>query len=238
MSVDQAKQAVRQDMWSLLKYERAVPVGAPCNIPDFDGAAAAADRLAGLPAWTSARVVTTVPDTAQLPVRLRALTAGKLIYMAVPRLAEPKPFYLLDPDRLPVPPAEAARKDTAARVARNVEVDEMLPVDLVVLGSVAVNRRGVRLGKGAGYSDIEIALLHEVGLIDDHTTIATTVHELQVLDHDLPEADHDCRVDLVVTPDSVIHCDEPRRPPGLRWDSLTAEKIAAIPALAARYALR
>jgi NAD(P)-dependent dehydrogenase (short-subunit alcohol dehydrogenase family) len=35
----------------------------------------------------------------------------------------------------------------------------MRPVNLVVCGSVAVNRRGVRLGKGAGYSDIEVALL-------------------------------------------------------------------------------
>ncbi|GAB2697142.1 5-formyltetrahydrofolate cyclo-ligase [Nocardia thraciensis] len=238
MSVDQAKQAVREHIWSLLADERAVPDGAPCNIPEFVGAAAAADRLADASEWRAARVVTTVPDTAQLPVRQLALGAGKLIYMACPRLAAPKPFYLLDPAHLPVPAAEAARKDTAVLVARNVEVDEMLPIDLIVLGSVAVNRRGVRLGKGAGYSDIEIALLQEVGLIDEHTTIATTVHALQVVDDELPEAGHDCRVELIVTPESVIRCDEPHRPPGLRWESLPPDKIAAIPALAARYALR
>ncbi|WP_280266070.1 5-formyltetrahydrofolate cyclo-ligase [Nocardia wallacei] len=238
MSVDHAKQVVRERIWSLLAHERAVPDGAPCNIPEFVGAAAAADRLAELPEWRAARVITTVPDTAQLPVRRHALAAGKLIYMACPRLAAAKPFYLLDPAYLPVPAAEAARKDIAVRIARNVEVDEMLPIDLIVLGSVAVNRRGVRLGKGAGYSDIEIALLQEVGLIDERTLIATTVHRLQVVDDELPEADHDCRVDLIVTPDAVIRCDEPHRPPGLRWDSLPADKIAAIPALAARYALR
>lgn len=238
MSVDQAKQAVRERIWSLLERERVIPPEAPYNIPEFEGAEAAADRLAGVPEWSSARVLTTVPDTAQFPVRLRALEAGKLIYMACPRLAAPKPFYLLDPARLPVSAAEAARKDTAALVARNVEVDEMLPIDLIVLGSVAVNRRGARLGKGAGYSDIEIALLQEVGLIDERTVIATTVHRLQVVDGELPEAEHDCRLDLIVTPEAVIRCVEPYRPAGLQWDRLPRDKIAAIPALAARYALR
>ena len=34
--------------------------------------------------------------------------------------------------------------------------------------------------------------------------IATTVHDLQVLDEDLPEQAHDFRVDLIVTPDRII----------------------------------
>ena len=60
-------------------------------------------------------------------------------------------------------------------------------IDLVVSGSVAVNHQGARLGKGAGYADIEIGLLIEAGLITDNTVIATTVHSLQVLDQLLPE---------------------------------------------------
>jgi 5-formyltetrahydrofolate cyclo-ligase len=238
VTVDQAKQAVRERMWALLERERAVPPGSKRRIPAFVGADAAADRLAELPAWNSARVVKTVPDTAQLPVRIRALSEGKLVYMAVPRLAAPKPFYLLDPATLPVSADEAARKDVAAKVARNVEVDEMRAIDMVVLGSVAVNRHGARLGKGAGYSDIELALLQEVGLISPETLIVTTVHELQVVDEELPEAGHDFRVDLIVTPEEVVRCDQSRRPNGLLWESLSAEKIAAIPALATRQATR
>jgi len=107
-------------------------------------------------------------------------------------------------------------------------------VDLVVCGSVAVNRDGARIGKGAGYSDMEVALLCEAGLISPRTTIATTVHLLQVLNEPLPEAEHDFRVDLIVTAAEVIWCDPGRRPAGLRWEDLDAEKIAAIPLLAAR----
>jgi 5-formyltetrahydrofolate cyclo-ligase len=110
----------------------------------------------------------------------------------------------------------------------------MRPVDLIVCGSVAVNRRGVRLGKGAGYSDIEVALLQEAGLIGPETTIVTTVHSLQVVDDELPETDHDFSVDLIVTPDEVIRCADPRRPEGLVWKHLSDEKIAAIPVLSAR----
>ena len=104
----------------------------------------------------------------------------------------------------------------------------------MICGSVAVNRQGVRLGKGAGYSDIEIALLHEAGLIGPETVIVTTVHSLQVLDEPLPETEHDFSVDLIVTPDEVIPCGPPRRPTGLIWEHLSPEKIAAIPVLAAR----
>lgn len=234
MDVDQAKQAFRERVWSLLESGRAAPAGVHGRIPSFFGAEQAADLLAELPEWQAAKVVKAVPDAAQQPVRARALREGKLVYMAVPKLAEVKPFYLLDPGTLPVSPDEAAAKNVAARVGRKVDVDDMRPVDLIVCGSVAVNLRGVRLGKGAGYSDIEVALLQEAGLIGPETTIVTTVHSLQVVDDELPETEHDFSVDVIVTPESVIRCGEPRRPRGLLWEDLSAEKIVAIPVLAAR----
>lgn len=231
VDTDQAKQAIRERVWALLEQKRAVPPGVHGRIPAFFGAETAADRLAELPVWQSARIVKAVPDKAQLPVRARALTEGKLVYMAVPKLAEALPFYLLDPATLTVPPSEAASSKIAANVARKIGVDEMRPVDLIVCGSVTVNRHGVRLGKGAGYSDIEVALLQEAGLIGPNTTIVTTVHSLQVVDDELPETKHDFSVDLIVTPDEVIQCGQSRRPQGLYWDSLSREKIAAIPVL-------
>lgn len=233
--VDRAKQAIRERVWSLLEREHAAPPGVHGRIPSFFGADAAADRLTTLPVWQTAHVIKAVPDTAQQPVRARALRDGKLVYMAVPKLADKLPFYVLDPGQLPVPPEEAAAKDVAARVAPKVGVEQMQPVDLIVCGSVAVNRRGVRLGKGAGYSDIEVALLQEAGLIGPSTAIVTTVHSLQIVDDELPETKHDFSVDVIVTPYEVITCDTPRRPCGLIWTDLSPEKIGAIPVLAARH---
>ncbi|MDQ2876034.1 MAG: 5-formyltetrahydrofolate cyclo-ligase [Actinomycetota bacterium] len=234
VSADQAKQGARERVWTLLEQAHAVAPGVYGRIPAFAGADEAADRLAALPVWQRAEIIKAVPDKAQLPVRARALEAGKLVYMAVPMLADALPFYLLDPKTLTVSPTEAAAREVAARVARKVSVEQMQPVNLVICGSVAVNREGVRLGKGAGYSDIEVALLQEAGLIGPETTIVTTVHSLQVVDEPLPETEHDFSVDLIVTPDEVIQCGPPRRPAGLIWEHLSPEKIRAIPVLGER----
>jgi 5-formyltetrahydrofolate cyclo-ligase len=64
------------------------------------------------------------------------------------------------------------------------------------------------------------------------------VHDLQVLDEDLPETAHDFRVDLIATPTRLIRCPRVRRPPGIVWSDLDAEKIAAIPLLAQARAAR
>ncbi|WP_328581746.1 5-formyltetrahydrofolate cyclo-ligase [Streptomyces sp. NBC_00370] len=235
-SLDQAKQAVRTQVWDALTAADAVhDASVHGRIPNFKGAEEAAGRLSKLPAWQRAGVVKAVPDKAQLPVRARALEEGKIVYMAVPKLATLKPFYLLDPAALTVPPAEAAASRIAATIAPTVDVDALRPLDLIVLGSVAVNRDGARIGKGAGYSDIEFALLTEAGLVTPETVIVTTVHALQVTDALIPTTEHDVSVDMIVTPDETIVCPNPHRPSGVDWSALTPEKIATIPALAARH---
>jgi 5-formyltetrahydrofolate cyclo-ligase len=233
-SIDAAKGALRDRVWRLLERERVVPEGSYGKIPAFHGAEAAAERLARLEVWERARTVKANPDSAQLAVRVRVLMDGKLVYMAVPKMATLDPFFLLDPATLDVPVGQAATKEGAARVACRVGPEGMRPIDIVVCGSVAVNRSGARVGKGAGYSDLEVAILIEAGLVTDQTTIVAPVHPLQVLDEQIPETRHDFRVDLIVTPDEVIECPHQHRPPGIIWEDLTPEKAAAIPALRAQ----
>lgn len=238
-NVDERKQAARRQVWDRLDDAGVVVDGtAHGRIPNFVGAERAAEQLAALDVWRRSTVIKAVPDKAQLPVRAEALRQGKRVYMAVPKLAAEHPFYRLRLGEPSMSPEEAASSHVAADVADRVAVDEVEPVDLVVCGSVAVNRQGARLGKGAGYSDIEVALLAEAGLVTASTTIATTVHPLQVVDDDLPETAHDFRVDLIVTPDEVIYCGPAHRPAGLIWEHLPADKIAAIPILRALSARR
>jgi len=233
-NIVEAKNAVRDRVWRMLEREGAVPEGSYGKIPDFRGAEAAAERLAELEVWKRTRTIKANPDWPQLPVRVRGLREDKLVYMAVPRMASLQPFFLLDPDALDIPPEQAAETRGAAQVARRVGVTDMQPIDVVVCGSVAVNRAGARIGKGAGYSDLEVALLIEAGLVTDETVIVATVHQLQLLDEDIPETDHDFSIDFIVTPDEVIECPDRRRPGGIVWDDLTPEKIEAIPVLAAQ----
>jgi 5-formyltetrahydrofolate cyclo-ligase len=231
-----AKAALREEVWSALSAARVARFpGAAGRIPNFTGAEAAAERLRSLPEWLSAGTVKANPDSAQLPVRQRALEDGKTVYMAVPRLAEPEPFFLLDPAQLADRPRKAASIAGATRSARRVAVADLTPVDLVVTGCVAVAEDGTRLGKGGGFADLEYALASSAGLIGRRTVVVTTVHELQVREAGaVPATEHDVPVDLIVTPDRTIDCRSRRgsRPVGgIRWSELTDEKISAIPLL-------
>jgi len=231
-----AKAALREEVWSAMRSAKVARFpGAQGRIPNFIGAEAAAERLRGLPCWQRAAALKANPDSAQLPVRQRALEDGKTVYMAVPRLAEKEPFFALDPDHLEQSPRKAASISGASRSARRVTLEELTPVDLVVMGSVAAGEDGARLGKGGGFADLEFALATAAGLIGPDTVTVTTVHEIQVEPAGvIPLTGHDVPVDFIVTPDRVIDCRSRRAPrpvSGIAWEDLTAEKIAAIPLL-------
>ena len=88
-----AKAAVRSRVWSRL-VETGVSVGPAFDrIPNFVGADAAARRLSELDQWKRARVVKCNPDPPQIPVRLRALYDGKLLFSPAPYLTRRLPIF-------------------------------------------------------------------------------------------------------------------------------------------------
>ncbi|EJN58304.1 5-formyltetrahydrofolate cyclo-ligase [Halogranum rubrum] len=230
------KQTLRERIWDELadSGEARFPFPPHGRIPNFAGARDAADRLAATNEWEAADVVKANPDAPQLPVRRRALHEGKVVYMAQPRLRDEQPFMKLDPAAI-----DESDLDSAATVskmdgyAEPVGPDDVPHVDLVVSGSVAVTEQGARVGKGEGYSDLEYAVLSELGAVDATTTVATSVHELQIVGADAPEPDaHDVPMDLVVTPDRLVRTDSPfPRPTGIDWDVLDDERLDEIPVL-------
>jgi len=239
------KAELRRWMWDLLEREGVVRFpGAQGRIPNFDGAEEAARRLASLPVWRAARAIKCNPDSPQKPVRLRALREGKVVYMAVPRLRDARPFIELDPARLQRKLGDDGSTELAEvlgrastirgafRYGRSVRLEEMLPIDLVVAGSVGVTRDGARLGKGGGYSDLEFALARQTGLIGETIPVVTTVHALQVIKGPIPMTRHDVALDYIATPQEVIATGQRYgQPAGIYWDELPPEKLAVIPVL-------
>ena len=227
------KDEVREQVWSLMREQRVARFpGAHGRIPNFVGAEACAGLLAGKPYWKRATVLKANPDSPQRAIRHRALAEGKIVYMAVPRLRDEKPFIELDPAKLECSPYAASSIKGAAKVGRPVGLDEVKKIDLIVCGSVAANRRGARVGKGGGYSDLEFALLTEAKKISLRTPIVTSVHPLQILDEDLPMTEHDIPLSAIVTPDEVIEIGSSfSRPRGIYWNRLEVDKIDAIPIL-------
>src|SRR5205814_1381251 len=172
------------------------------------------------PEWRRALTLKSNPDAPQRYVRLQALREGKIVYMAVPRLRERRCFWELDPRRLR-DLATAATIAGASAVGKPIHPRDLPHIDLVIAGSVAVDRRGARVGKGGGYSDLEFALAAELGAVDARTTVATTVHDLQVLAAAIPMTAHDVPVDLIATPTRVLHARRVfARPRRIRWGEL------------------
>lgn len=230
------KDALRAEVWFRLQQAQAAihdPFG---HIPNFVGAQQAADRLAELPCWQQAHVIKCNPDTPQSPVRLRALQDGKRLYMAVPRLSQTHCFVELNADTLhqqQIPLEQAAASRTALHAGRTVSFEEMLAIDLVIVGCVAVSRQGDRTGKGAGFADLELAMLKQFGLLPTVTPILTTVHPIQIVGRDeIPMQPHDWALDYIITPQETIetHSSHPR-PAGIDWNALRPDQLENIPIL-------
>lgn len=231
-----AKDQLRASIWSALQESGSGFGKIWDSIPNFVGTEAAAEKLSQLPIWQKAKVIKSNPDSPHIPVRYRALRDGKLLYMPVPELAKAFPFVLLDPAKLAqqgVPFEEAAHKDGALKYGQRVQFTEMLPMDLLVVGCVAVSRNGGRTGKGGGFADLELGIFREVGILPAHANLVTTVHDLQIVDDGLLTLQtHDSPLDWIVTPNEVIEtCTRHPRPTGVYWDSILPEQYEAIPFL-------
>jgi len=227
------KDEIRQTVWDLLEKKNAVTFPRPVygRIPNFVEANVAAEKLDELRLWRKARVIKSNPDSPQKWVREKALRQGKTVYMAVPRLREEKCFLKIDPKRI-IDVSQAATIKGGFRYGEQVFPDEINDVDLVVVGSVAVNKKGARVGKGGGFSDLEYAIGRELGVIDESTPVVTTVHQLQLLSQQIPMEKHDVPVDYILTNagEVVETIGFYHKPEKIHWD-IVGGKIREIPVL-------
>lgn len=236
MSQISSKDEIREEVWSRLQEQKVARFpGAEGRIPNFIGAEACARVISQIQFWKKAKVLKVNPDSPQRAIRQKALEEGKIIYMAVPRLHSDKPFIELDPQRLKCSAYVASSIKGAAKFGRPVNLGDMRKIDLIICGSVAVNRNGARVGKGGGYSDLEFALLTEEKKIGRNTPIVTSVHTLQIVTQQIPMTQHDIPLSAIVTPNEIIEIKSALpRPKGIYWNMLPPEKIEAIPVLQKR----
>lgn len=198
MTISSKKQLLREKIWSEMERLRIAVFPLPCRgrIPNFVGAEAATERLRQLEEWKNAKVVFVNPDSPQRKVRENTLKNGKTLIVASPRLK--KGFMLIDP-------AEVKGKERFASTIKGafkfgVRAQEFSKPDLVVEGSVAVDMRGHRLGKGHGYSDLEIQILKRMF---GRVLVTTTVHDIQIVEK-VPFEEKDEKVSIIITPTQVI----------------------------------
>jgi 5-formyltetrahydrofolate cyclo-ligase len=231
------KDAVRSRIWQALE-ETGVAVGPAWSmIPNFVGADSAAWHVAQTPEWRAARTVKTNPDAPQIPIRLRALYEGKVVYAPVPYLTKDFPYLRIDPEKMiqkGVSFELAATSQGFVEHGERIGFEEVEPLDFCVVGSVAVSRAGGRTGKGAGFADLETAIFRELGTISDTTPVVTTVHSCQLVpDEDVVIEAHDSPLDMVATEmELILTGNRDRRPPGVDWDRVRPDQFENIPFLA------
>jgi len=197
------KEELRKAVWDYMEKNGLVTFPRPCfgRIPNFVGVEKATWHLKKLREWQKARVIFSAPDSVLHRARYEALKEGKSLLVAAPRIAG---FYRLQD----IPGNEAFRASTIRGFAQfgvPVRINSSLPkIDLYLTGAVACDKRGNRIGKGAGFGDREDDILSEAGLIDERTPRAVLVHEIQVFeDLSYLTEEWDKKISIIVTPEGV-----------------------------------
>ncbi|MEM8703325.1 MAG: 5-formyltetrahydrofolate cyclo-ligase [Pseudomonadota bacterium] len=230
------KDRIRHLVWSGLETSGTSIGPAHSRIPNFAGADLAACNLARLPEWQAARVVKCNPDPPQIPVRLRALYEGKIVYAPVPELLKPFPFVRLDPEKLQRKGIQfelAATSQGFVEHGDPVEFEDMELLDFVVVGCVAVSRAGARTGKGGGFADLELGIFRELDKLKPDAPITTTVHSTQVVGNkELVMMQHDSALDAIATEAELIETGTLfPQPKGVAWDAVQPDQFRNIPFL-------
>ena len=147
-------------------------------------------------------------------------------------------FWLLDPALIhPQDYRYAASLDGMERVAQPVSLTEDIHakgivLSLLVTGTGAINMRGIRVGKGHGFFDLEWAMLWSVGAVSTSSVIAAIVHDCQLLDEELQPEDFDTVCDVVVTPTRTVEVSGAKKPDlGIIWPLLRPGMLEDIPPL-------
>ncbi|KEZ47586.1 5-formyltetrahydrofolate cyclo-ligase [Metabacillus indicus] len=225
------KDDIRQNKWQRLEDEKlgGFPFPLKNRIPNFKGAAAAAELVSQMDIYKKAEVVKINPDAPQLPLRARVIKDGKTLLVPTPRLKAG--FIMLK--REWVPPGEERKAVSLKNIrqyGKEITLSELPKVDLFVAGSVAVHKDGRRIGKGEGYSDREYAIMRELGNPD--MPVISTIHSIQVTDEDFKVDTYDLPVDYIVTEQGIIETDTPyKKPDGIQWNLVTEDEKKEMPVL-------
>lgn len=225
------KSEIREQVWNRMEEKKVgrFPFPLKGRIPNFTGAEAAAHRITRLAAYTSARTVKVNPDSPQLPLRAQVLKDGKTLLVPTPRLKAG--FIQVHPEDVPVgEERRAASLSHIGKYGREIPLDQLPRIDLIVLGSVALHRDGRRLGKGEGYADREFAILRELG--NPEVPVISTVHSSQLVEEDIPIEAFDLTVDWIATEHELFATNTPYpKPRGIDWKRVTPEEKEAMPVL-------
>jgi len=197
-SIKVEKMRLRDRIWRKMEEIGVAtpPLPVRNRIPNFKGVKRASEKLRRLEDYRKASAIFISPDYAQFHARRLALIDGKTVVMASPRLKSG--FIVMNPDRVR---GKEALASTIKGAFQYGELTDSPPkVQLIIEGSVAVDKAGNRLGKGGGYGDLEIKMIRRKW---GNVKVATICHSTQIVEK-VPTEEKDERVDYIITEKEII----------------------------------
>jgi 5-formyltetrahydrofolate cyclo-ligase len=232
------RESIRAVVWDRLK-EVAVPdsrfhLDFSMFIPDYAGSDGIHAALKRLQFYEGTGAVFVTPDNNLERLRAELLRERRALLMTTYGIL--RGFVYFEPGSVPESSIDfAASLDGAERFGALYDLEavrSLRRLDYLVTGASAVNRDGIRFGKGHGYFDVEWALLRDIGLVDEESPVVACVHDVQYLDEELPALPTDTLVDWIVTPTRTIQVRRKQpKPAGIRWDVLDPVLLASVPPL-------
>lgn len=192
MNKFKTKEEVRVYIWNLLREKEVGLFPLFGRIPNFLGVEKSIEKILELEEFKEAKKIFISPDTPQRKILELIDLKEKEVYMATPRLIDG--FVKL----------ETFKKNLKDLLEFSKKIAKLPKIDFALIGSVAVDIKGNRIGKGGGYGDREIRMLRE---INEKVVVASNVHDLQVLeDLSYLAQPHDEKIDLIITPTRIVKC--------------------------------
>ncbi|KAI2619942.1 hypothetical protein GGR54DRAFT_639707 [Hypoxylon sp. NC1633] len=210
-------------------------------IADFDGSQAAADKLLSLRTYQDCDTVFITPDNCLEYLREKTLSVG--IRVLTTTYGIRRGFLLLDPAGIEKSLCKyASTLDGMERVGKYVSLADIVALNsrigCMVTGAGAINHKGIRVGKGHGFFDLEWAMLYSLGAVQQETPVVALVHDCQVLEEELQSEEFDTMCDLLFTPTRTVSTRSvkinfsAKKPTcGILWDRLEDGMLEDIPPL-------
>ena len=234
MNKSEAREAVWSELIHVAKPDSRFHLDFNEFIPDFEGSEAATSRLASMEIYREAETIFITPDNCLEKVRAQTVIDGKR--QVVSTYGIRRGMVELRPEDVGDGLAHyAVLLDAIEQAGRHISLTELQKryrFGLVVTGASAVNRAGIRFGKGHGFFDLEWAMLYQIGVVDQNTPIVAFVHDCQVVDIELTASPFDTICDYIVTPTQLLHIRNPQKTTtGIIWDRLEPGMMNNIPPL-------
>ncbi len=192
-----SKEEIRNFIWNKMENEGIASFPRPVfgRIPNFVGSDKACEKIKEIQEFKNFKAVFVAPDSPLRRAREIILEEGKILVVALPHIKDIVEIH----ERVNIKEASIIRG--FEKYGKPLKTK----IDIMIQGSVAVDLKGNRIGKGKGYGDKEYEILKERGLLKENLKIITIVHECQIFDNfSYLMNEKDIKVNYIITNKRII----------------------------------